>query len=120
MSSVAFSIVGGSLQVWDGASLRWVGKPRGLEVLEIRRVPDADDVLVLLEPGNGWKAVRNIIRFSHLGEVLWEGELPQQSGADCFTTLQISDGDVIANTWSGNRVRLDLDDGHLIESAFTK
>lgn len=117
-----FSVSNGVLSILrDGASGAWTGRPDGMQVLEVRAVPDRGAAVALLDvpPGIGRRS--NLLGISADGGIRWRGELPQGNATDSFIDFDIeSNGVVVASTWSGYRVRLDPDDGQIIEQEFTK
>lgn len=121
-SQTFFALSHGALRISRGdPPFEWVGRPDGMDVLEVRLVEGEDAALVLLDAPTGWGHVSNLVRVEGDTRVSWRGQLPPSGATDCFVGFDIEeDGSVRASTWSGYRVRLSGDDGHLVDSEFTK
>jgi len=123
MSHPVFSVRDGALAISSGAQtgFAWQGCPDGLRVVDLRVAVQGDSAFILLDPPRGTGRVPNLVRVAATGSVIWRGELPDTSATDSFVSLELDvEGDVIAGTWSGYRVRLDPDTGRCLDKEFTK
>lgn len=50
----------------------------------------------------------------------WTAKPPESDAPDAFVSLAYDATGVMADTWQGLRVRLDLDTGAILDSAFVK
>jgi hypothetical protein len=96
----------------------WRGKPDGYPVAEM--IPIEGGCIVLLDPASGPNRFNNLIRFRGNGSASWKAELPTSTGADAFTSIEISARGLEAYTWSGFTLLIDGKTGNAISSEFTK
>jgi hypothetical protein len=68
----------------------------------------------------GPKNFLNLLRLRHDGTVAWHAQLPDSSGNDAFVEFEWQDGELMANSWSGYRIRIDLQDGSTRDETFVK
>jgi hypothetical protein len=62
----------------------------------------------------------NLFRLTYQGDIVWIAELPGVIGKDMYVNVKLVDDRLEANTWSGMWVRIDLSNGSILESSFTK
>jgi hypothetical protein len=89
------------------------------EVLELIELPENAGSVVLCD----WMAAevqdgRNLLRTDQSGRVLWKARPPQTG--DCFVGIQWDGQALRAHTWSGYLVSVDIGDGSVIVTNFTK
>lgn len=121
--SAIYSIEAGDLRILRATPpIEWRGRIDTTAAVEVHPSSDGSTAIVLLEPPNGQSHSRNLVKVNTDAEVVWRGELPDQTSSDCFLAVHVSpDGDTIeAWTWSGYRVLLSTDSGTLLDSSFTK
>jgi hypothetical protein len=78
---------------------------------EVQPIPDSDDVLVLLDYASEAKVFPNLLRRRADGTEVWRAAPPDPSGPDAWVAARIDRDTVIANSWSGWHVILDLATG---------
>jgi hypothetical protein len=115
-------------------TVRWSGKPLGYDVSVVLPVSGSDDAIVLLKPDASLgSSFRNLLRLSAGGAVRWRAELPERGtrvhlsvlpperGADFYLSVAWGPGDqLLALSWSSYSVRVDPDDGRIMDAIFTK
>lgn len=119
---VWFSVNEGVLTIADNGQFPiWEGYPEGLHVIDLRVAPGEDSAFVLLDPPPGGGRIRNLIKVSGRGEVLWRGQLPRHQPTDAFVSFQMdAEGRIFAVTWSGQKVHLNPSTGCIEGEVFTK
>jgi hypothetical protein len=73
-----------------------------------------------LEPDVTAKNDQNLYCIDASGHAVWRAVLPDASGPDCYLSAMVDGDHVVAATWSGFRVVLDLASGAIREAEFTK
>lgn len=116
-----FTVEKGRLQLHGGASHPQPFLPDGREVLEvIGRVPGVG-VLVLLDPGEGYAPINNLVLVDDEGSVRWRADLPSSTGGESYVSAEIStSGGLSASSWSGYRVELDPHSGRILSTDWVK
>ena len=79
----------------------------------------AGDELVLFDYMDGPKVFANLVR-RRGGVEVWRAAPPLPTSPDAWVSARVEGDEVVAQSWSGFRVRLDLADGSEIEREFTK
>jgi outer membrane protein assembly factor BamB len=64
--------------------------------------------------------VQNLVGLSPTGALLWTAPLPEGTGPDCFVDVKLSEGVIIATSWSCYALKLDSSTGKLLSQTFTK
>ncbi len=77
------------------------------------------DELVLFDYVDGPKVFANLIRRRGSVEV-WRAAPPLPTSPDAWVSARVEGDEVVAQSWSGFRVWLDLADGSEIRREFTK
>jgi hypothetical protein len=109
----------------------WKGKPLDVDVEKVSRIPDSEDMIVLL---NWIKAEsqhkKNLIRITPLGDIVWQVERPsiKQQGpsrddirGEVYTDITNIESDcVTAYAYSGYSDFIDIRNGKIIKSVFVK
>lgn len=84
-------------------------------------IPDSDDTLDLVPTDDdGLGYVASITRRGSDGSVRWTAIPPEGKPRDTWSAVRLEGGRVIANSWSGYLVQLDLETGSEIARTFTK
>ncbi len=92
---------------------RWRGLPGGRKA---RLMAVAGErCIVVGEPDIATKNDRNLYCFDGAGHQVWRGTAPDMSGPDHYVAARVEGDHVIAHSWSGYRVVLDLASGELRE-----
>ncbi|WP_156044176.1 hypothetical protein [Cellulomonas sp. HZM] len=123
MASCAyFSVEKGLLSIFNSAGqVVWHGMPDGLPVVDLRLAQDETSAVVLLDPPDGSGRIHNLVSISNAGAILWRGQLPRDEASDAFVSLEMgTDSRVLANTWSGYRLRLNPRSGRIEGQVPTK
>jgi len=77
--------------------------------------------LILYEPRNSAAhREQNLVLVNANGAIIWIAELPKNTGPDCFLSVKVENGAVVANTWSCYALTLDISSGKILEQVFTK
>jgi hypothetical protein len=124
----SYSIEHGDLCVAGEGGKVWRGRPDGMPVLEVVPIPDAPDVVARLEPEagprnalgdlRGWP---NLVRVRPDGSVVWRAAAGQrESDRDWWTAVRLSEGRLIAFTWSCFEKTLDPGTGRILAAVYTK
>jgi hypothetical protein len=102
-------------------TVRWSGKPLGYDAAVVLPVSGSDDAIVLLNPDACLGSpFRNLLRLSAGGAVRWRAELPER-GTDFYSSVAWGPGDqLLAHSWSCYSVRIDPEDGRIMDAIFTK
>ncbi len=118
--SLKYSSKGGELIIEDEAtsSIVWRGKPEGYSVAKV--IPIEDECIVLLDPLSGPNRFKNLIRCRSDGSTVWIAELPDATGPDTFTSVDLTDSRLEASAWSGFKVSIDSKTGRIVAAEFTK
>ena len=91
-----------------------------LSMLTTMPIPDSDDALDLALTDDGLGYAASITRRGSDGSVRWTAIPPKVEPQDAWTVVRLEGPCVIANSWSGYLVQLDLDTGDEIARTFTK
>lgn len=91
-----------------------------LSMLSTMPVPDSDETLVLAPTDDGFGYAASITRRGIDGSIRWRAIPPRVEPRDAWTVVRLEGPRVIANTWSGYLVQLDLETGDEIARTFTK
>ena len=121
---------------WDELVVLWHGKDRSgwpgakladNEEFEGRRIeyqialPNRDRILLLAFVYGGPKTQQNLIKVDGSGLVLWRADPPDASAGDSWVSIDdTGDGNLMANSWSGWRVRIDPETGLVTSKQFVK
>jgi outer membrane protein assembly factor BamB len=90
------------------------------EVTEkILNVPGSADSVVLLDYMGGSNDFANLFRIREDGTEVWRAK-PPGSGPNAWTSAHLEGDEVVAHSWSGFTVRLDLATGEELGRVFTK
>lgn len=119
-----YEIHDGELRIRDTQSGRivWQGRPLGLTVWKLVRLPETDDVVVLLhwpvEHTEG--ACENVARLRPDGSVVWRARvLPSER--DRYSGIWINEGRLFAyGAMSGYDVELDPMTGNILSKTWAK
>ena len=82
-------------------------------------VPGSDDCIVLADRMATTDRRGNLMRLRPDGSEVWRLDAPSGVG-DLWTEVRLEGDEVIANSWSGYLVRIDLATGQERERTFTK
>lgn len=82
-------------------------------------VPGSSDEVVLLDYMDGPNVFANLFRRREDGTEVWRA-VPPGTGTNAWTQAQIEGDEVVAHSWSGFVVRLDLATGIERDSTFVK
>ena len=82
-------------------------------------VPCSSDTVVLLDYMDGTNVFANLFRVTDEGIEVWRAT-PPGSGPNSWTAARIEGDEVVAYSWSGFTVRLDLATGGERSRVFTK
>ena len=119
----SYEVAGKELIVKHGkdAMVVWKGKPEGYAVNTVLPIPGEDNCIVLCEyVDDSPVQFHNLFRLTPHGDIVWSAELPGVMGSDAYVHVEITNNGLEANTWSGMRVRIDLRNGKVLESSYTK
>lgn len=91
-----------------------------LSMLTTTPIPDSDDTLDLAPTDDGLGYAASITRRGSDGSVRWTAIPPKVEPQDACTVVRLEGPCVIANSWSGYLVQLDLETGDELARTFTK
>lgn len=91
-----------------------------LSMLKTMPIPDNDDTLDLAPTDDGPGYAASITGRGSDGAVRWTAIPPKVEPEDAWTVVRLEGQRVIANSWSGYLVQLDLETGDEIARTFTK
>ncbi|WP_146032560.1 hypothetical protein [Sphingobium sp. SA916] len=76
----------------------------------------------IIEPWDEKSAYRleNLICVDETGVERWRASLPENSGPDCFVAISVEEGQLVATTWSGQRIEIDSISGKHRRTVFVK
>jgi hypothetical protein len=74
-------------------------------------IPASEDSLVLLDYWDGPKVFANLSRVRADGTEVWTAPPPLPTSPDAWTQVRIESGLVVAHSWSGYVVHLDVETG---------
>jgi hypothetical protein len=115
-----YMIKNGMLCVQEPASQRvsWEGSFEGLPVIQVLPLADEDGCLVLLDAAFAkTPTVDNLLKVGSDGSVVWKA---QPRPHDSFTRIVAMGNRVVAQTWKGLRVEIDLTTGQTKTPRFVK
>jgi hypothetical protein len=122
MATVQTNPRSGEVEIYNNDGLlQWSGKPLGHRARAALSIKGSDDAIVLVDPDAVMKCrFQNLLRIAHDGSVQWRADLPGRENEDTYVSVQWVGTELMANTWSAYRVRIDVGDGRILESTFTK
>lgn len=120
--NASFSVRHGQLRISREYPPReWCGLVDGLPVLDLLVTPTGKFAIVLLDPPAGRSVVQNLVCVTPDADIAWRAAPPLVGGADAYVSIEAADdGLIAASTWSGYRVLISPDNGHVIRQDFTK
>ena len=86
---------------------------------KLMTVPNSSDTVVLLDYMGGPDVFANLFRVTEDGAEVWRAT-PPGSGPNSWTKARIEGDEVVAYSWSGFTVRLDLATGAERDRVYTK
>jgi hypothetical protein len=90
-------------------------------VLAAMSIPDTEDVLDPVPTTDGLGYAVSLIRSRGSdGATVWTAIPPRGEPQDAWTSFRIEGQHVVANSWSGYAVVLDLESGRELARTFTK
>jgi hypothetical protein len=101
-------------------SVKWKGKIGGLPIHTLLSIPDIEDCIVLLNYWENGNRFQNLLRINSTGSVVWRAMLPSDVGVDSYVRTKWQSGDLLAWSWSGFMVTIDISTGNIITQKFTK
>lgn len=116
-----YSVENGELQLRNTsrAEIIWQGKPEGHEVIKAQSIPESADCVALLEWGDKIPNYANLWRYSAEHGTVWKAELPTL-GSDVYTDFHLEETGLVAHSWSGYKILIDLSTGRILSLQFTK
>jgi hypothetical protein len=119
-SAISWVIRNGALVASRDGQKVWQGRPQGIRCLECTPIPEAQDVVVLLDPDSQIRGpFKNVCRVRVDGSVLWWADLPT-TGEDSYVALTQVGQHIFATSWSGYRATIDPVTGKIARSEFVK
>jgi len=91
----------------------------GVDVSKTLLCNDGHIVLLDYYKASQSKVWANLRRLKTTGEVVWAAS-PPRSGDIFFTNVDYRDGRLVARTWEGFMITIDLETGKPLEALFTK
>lgn len=116
-----YTVVDGDILITDASGhVVWKGKPDGVRACQVLAVPGSDDAIVLLDYMAKPENFANLLRLRADGSVRWRAAAPERTAPDSFVDMSALPGLVMAHSWSGYLVTLDIATGEIGGEAFTK
>ena len=117
-----FELESGTIIVTDLSdnNLIWKGKPNNHVVKQIIQTPEIKTCIALLDPDQKNDRFHNLVKVDINGFILWEAELPDFSGVDCYVDVKFQDDFLVAHSWAGFKVIIDIESGQIVSKKFTK
>lgn len=104
----------------DQGAVVWQGQPAGYPAKVVSPLDGERGAIVLLDYMAGPKNFANLLRVRADGTVAWQASPPDESGNDAFVEFRWDGDELVANSWSGFRLRLDPATGVVRGQAFVK
>ncbi len=79
-------------------------------------MPYTADIIVMLDYSHSFP---NILRCHSDGSLVWQAQLPGKAG-DVYIKMEWKDRELIAGSWFGYSVSLDIETGRILRSEFIK
>ena len=116
-----YTLADGDVLILDeDGSVRWRGRLLERPVKVVSPLPDSDEAIALLDYGTTPTKFENLLRLRPDGSIVWRTPLPRTSGTDAFVGFMWDDSQLVANTWSGHRLHIDVETGSVIATEFVK
>ena len=100
----------------------WKGKPLDCNVKKMESLEKQVGCIVLLDvedfSKSDYRYLRNLIAIDGDGNIIWYAKLPES--IDFFVDFDWIDNKLLANSWSGFRLQIDIANGKTIDRVFTK
>jgi len=91
------------------------------QIIDRVELPDEAGSIVLCDwMSDDMKDGRNLVKVDREGGVLWRAAPPTTGMQDCFTRIRWDGQTLTANTWSGYRVNVGLQNGSVTALKFVK
>ena len=91
----------------------WKGRVQGKKVIDCAAVPKSEDAVLLLDG-----ECKNIVRINCFVEVRWQSSM--SGSGDFFTSIQLVESRLFANSYNGWRCELDFLTGAILSESFVK
>ncbi len=103
----------------DAGTVRWTGEPLGHRAADVLPIEGSDDCVVMCRYDEVLRGpFRNVARLTSRGAIVWQAEVP--SADDTFVAIKWMSGLLMAISWAGISVRLDVATGRIVDSVFVK
>ena len=120
MTKIVFSALRSGINVQrDGGSTICSGRFEGATIKSAIPLDNGTRCVMLLDPdASSAPAFENLVCIDRAGDLVWRAHLP--TSPDVFVAVaQVSEG-IVAKTWSGLSILLDLDNGREQARSFVK
>jgi len=104
----------------QGKHVIWEGMPDNCEIIKQLQIQDRAIHVVLINSDEKMGSFQNLIAIDNSGHILWKAELPDPLTGDMYVDISLQNNRLIAYSWSGYRVEIDLTSGQIISRKFTK
>jgi hypothetical protein len=119
---VNYRVVQDDLVIEDAeGKIHWQGKPEERPVEWAAAVPGSDDGLALYHyyrPDHPYGGFENLVRVRTDGSILWHAQLP--AGDDKYVRSWLRDNKLLAYSYGGFDVEINLENGRIIAKRFSK
>lgn len=124
MKNVSYSAVDREVVVTDASTgnVCWHGAPEDAPVVDLVSIPGTSDAVVLLDYMSRQGSFENVVRIGPDGVTQWRAELPTGEPTEAYVELAFDydQSRLVARSWTGHRVVLDLGSGEIVERDFVK
>jgi hypothetical protein len=91
------------------------------QIIQRIELSDGAGIIVLYDwMSKRVKHGRNLVKIDRDNCLLWTAALPTSDPTDCFVAVEWDGQVLVASTWSGYRVSLNVENGTSMVRAFTK
>jgi hypothetical protein len=116
----SYSADQGDLVVASGSTIVWRGRPAGMTVYKAFLLPGTEDAIVLLDYEQSKTArFRNLLRCRPDGQIVWTAE-PPPGAVDSYVEVRWDERGLIAGSWSGYSLGIDVANGRITRTTFVK
>jgi hypothetical protein len=117
-----YRLIGTDIEIANASGqVTWRGRPLGYPVKKVIPLFTEDGCIVLCDPDAQMGGqFENVLRIAADGSLSWRAPLPSSANDDCYTDIGYESDALVANSWSGYRVRIHPSSGRIVDASFAK